>query len=245
MEITKNTFESGNLAWGADGPPESTAPLMNVYSAFSPYAGRLDWSANDDDQEDPSPDKFNNWVIVLPFQNITDPDTGYEYEDRLDSTTQQLWIQTAEKSMVCTMGNATFDVEFEFVNAALTVAEYSISMFEPFLVIRNGGGVTWSSTNSYMAFYLALSSLLNGNVSTTLTNSFTPDDQGETLEFDGNVTIYDGSSRVLELGLSACDDFVHSYVSPLPPLSNTLWFPLNKVLLKVQRCVALRRLSLR
>lgn len=199
----------------------------------------MGWSKDEYDPLDHSPDEFNNWVIVLPSQNITDSDHPEWYSDVPDPTTQQLWIQTAEKSMVCTMGNATFDVEFEFVNAALTVVEYSISMFEPFWMNVMAGSVTWSSTNSYMAFYLALSSLLNGNVSTTLTNSFKQDDEEDDSElgaefFDGNVTIYDGSSRILEFGLSACDDFMHSYVNPLPPLSNTLWFPLNEVLFKVQ-----------
>lgn len=206
-----------------------------MYSAFSPYAGRLGW-LNNGDVVDYSPDEFNNWVIVLPGRTITASNAPNIVSIDAVSITQQLWIQTAENSMVCTMGNASFDVEFEFVNAALTVAEYSISMFEPFWTALAGGFIT---TKSYMAFYLALSSLLNGNVSTTLTNSFKQDDEEDDSElgaefFDGNVTIYDGSSRILEFGLSACDDFMHSYVNPLPPLSNTLWFPLNEVLFKVQ-----------
>lgn len=84
---------------------------------------------------DYSHDEYNNWVTDLPtnLYNGTmapvnwDNDTG-----GAGFITQQLWIQTADQGMVCIMGNASFDVGYEFVDGAQTVAEYSISMFEPF-----------------------------------------------------------------------------------------------------------------
>ena len=227
MLVTKPLFESHKLKWGNRGIPGSVAPLMSVYSAFSPYASYADWLYGGG-YWDYSIDPFNNWITVLQpnfsswaLPEWAPPDNYF--------TTQQFWIQTAEQAMVCIMGNASFDVMYEFVNAAPTVAEYSISQFEPFWVPMQGSGNNlaqmipenaytplsqddWNPFNSYMAFYLAFSSLLNGNVSTTLTNSFSNPDGAENY-FDGNVTIYDGSSKVLQHGLSACDDFVHGYVS--------------------------------
>lgn len=50
--------------------------------------------------------------------------------------------------------------------------------------------------------------------------------------FDGNVTIHDGSSKVLQHGLSACDEIVQSYVSTHTFLRGNsfcfeiLWVPL-------------------
>lgn len=236
MVVTKSLFKSGKLAWGACGIPPNTEPLMSVYSAFSPYAGQLGWLSYqvDDYDYDYSPDAFNNWIIDLPPETRSGWSLPNYWSDiNAEFITQQLWVQTADQSMVCIMGNASFDVGYEFVNAAQTVAEYSISMFEPFWMPLNGGSIPaigqahplgglpsdyWNPFNSYMAMYLALSSLLNGNVSTTLTNSFSALDYFRSdYTFDGNVTIYDDSSKVLQHGLSACDEFVHSYVSP--PLS--------------------------
>lgn len=85
----------------------------------------------------------------------------------------------------------------------------------------------WNPFNSYMSWYLALSSLINGNVSTTLTNSFDLLGYDPFNEFDRNVTIYDGSSKVLEHGLAACDDFLKSYVSRLVSLFKSFFSPIS------------------
>ena len=232
LAATKDLYESGKLRWGDDGPPGLTAPLMSIYSAFSPYAGQQGWlygsNPSGDGSYDYSPDAFNNWIAEIPPGSVSGVALPEWTSDSAEFTTQQLWIQTSDKGLVCIMGNASFDVDFEFIDAALTVAEYSISMFEPFWMPLYGNQLFdivpadmanlpdsfWNPSKSYMAVYLALSSLLNGNVSTTLTNSFDQNwfDAAETL-FDGNVTIYDGSSKILQYGLSACDEFVHNFVS--------------------------------
>lgn len=235
LAATKGLYESGKLRWGDNGPPSSAAPLMSVYSAFSPYAGQQGWldgsNPSDDGSYDYSPDAFNNWIAEIPPGSVSGVALP-EWNSDSAFTTQQLWIQTSDKGLVCIMGNASFDVDFEFVDAALTVAEYSISVFEPFWMPLYGDRLAeivpadlttssdywaedfWNPSKSYMAVYLALSSLLNGNVSTTLTNSFDENwfDAAET-SFDGNVTIYDGSSKILQYGLSACDEYVHNFVS--------------------------------
>ena len=237
LAATKGLYESGNLTWGEDGPPGMTAPLMSVYSAFSPYAGQQGWlsgtSPLEDGFYDYAPDAFNNWIADVPPESVSGVALPEWAPGSGSFTTQQLWIQTSDKDLVCIMGNASFDVDFEFVDAALTVAEYSISLFEPFWMPLDGNrlfemvpanfttlsGDFWNLSKAYMAVYLALSSLLNGNVSTTLTNSFDENwfDAAQT-DFDGNVTIYDGSSKILQYGLSACDEFVNNFVSSLFPI---------------------------
>lgn len=252
MTVTRSAFESGKLAWRShDSPdiaPGTIEPLMNVYSAFSLYSGRWGgWLGYDGSKASSPSDEFNNWYTGIQAENRTGWHLDYTaaWSDPL-FTTQQLWVQTADQGMVCIMGNASFDVRYEFVNAAPTVAEYSISMFEPFWMPLNAADIptitpannpsvpnSWNPFKSYMAIYLALSSLLNGNVSTTLTdNAAIPTPYGETISFDGNVTIYGDSSKVLQHGLSACDEFVHGYVSPSLSFFETSWVPLKYALSK-------------
>lgn len=232
LAATKALYKSGNLTWGADGPPGQIAPLMEVYSAFSPFAGQQGWlygsNPSSDGSYDYATDAYNNWIAEVPPGSVSGVALPEWDSENDEFAAQQLWIQTSDQGLVCIMGNASFDVDFEFVDAALTVAEYSISMFEPFWMPLYGSQLSqllpanltllpdnsWNPSKSYMAVYLALSSLLNGNVSTTLTNSFDQNwfDAAQT-SFDGNVTIYDGSSKILQYGLSACDDFVQNFVS--------------------------------
>lgn len=197
MITTKDLFESGKLKWGDRGVPAEITPLMNVYSAFSPM-----------DMPDgaQSVDVYNNWL----------PDHGHIFDDDhvLDDMVEQSWIQTADQAIVCTSGNAIFDVWYEFVETALPLIRYNISEFDR---IRNPQG--GADIPAYIPVYQAFSSLLNGNVSTTLMKY--PDPGARSVgqinyTFDGNVTIYDSSSRVLQHGLSACDDFKLGYVSSLP-----------------------------
>lgn len=253
MTVTRSAFESKKLAWGIQGFPFGIAPLMNVYSAFSLYSGKWGgWLGSDVSNALGPPDEFNNWYTGMQAENHT----GWRFLDYEEVegpppyfTTQQLWIQTADQGMVCIMGNASFDVRYEFVNAAPTVAEYSISMFEPFWMPLYASEIpsispaniasvpnSWNPFKSYMAIYLALSSLLNGNVSTTLTNSVVVNSNSyqTSVEFDGNVTLYDDSSKVLQHGLSACDEFVHGYVSPPLFFFETSWVPLKYALSKAR-----------
>ena len=226
LTATKKLYESGELQWGEGGPPAHSAPLMSVFSAFSPYSGALGW-LRWGGAIDYSRDDYNDWLADLPNGTYDGQRLGEWDSTSPNLTTQQLWVQTTDSNMVCIMGNASFDVDFEFVDAALTVAEYSISMFEPFWMPISGEDIVdevpvnwtslpedyWNPVKSYMGLYLAWSSILNGNVTTSLTDTDDGNNPGQTF-FDGNVTIFDYSSGILEHGLSACDEIVHNYVSP-------------------------------
>lgn len=196
MTVIKSLFESGNLVWVDGLLPSEIEPLMSIYSAFSPYAGQLGWIYGNISTS--SPDEFNNWFVELPpgsvaiwtpsVEAVFGPPPRDEFGDlnqfwingSIPFVTQQLWVQTADQALVYIMGNASFDVSYEFIDTALTTAEYNVSMFEPLWIPLHGENNQeipmtvqsppnyWNSFNSYMAWYLAFSSLLNGNVSTTL-----------------------------------------------------------------------------
>ena len=234
LTATKDLYESGKLRWGKDGVPIHVEPLMNVFSAFSPYAGQLGWLLQTGEsstfESRDSADPFNNWFADIPFESYSGIPLPQWAPGSGNFTTQQLWIQTSDKALVCLMGNASFDVDFEYVDAAMTEAEYSISGFEPFWMPLNSYSLSelspedslslpqdyWNPYQSYMAIYLAFSSLLNGNVSTTLTNSYIQESVNDTsgnVNYDGNLTIFDDTSKILQHGLSACDEFIYNYVS--------------------------------
>ena len=226
MIATKDLFESGSLKWGSNGIPAMVPPLMNFYSAFSPRAGQHGWMS----YSNLSVDAYNNWFpsdgfYTSFYENFHSGEMRIVHPHSL----QQTLIQTADQAIVCTLGNASFDVGYEFVETDPPLIQYSISNFEPLwtlLEMSFEASLNIDNEPSYMAVYLAFSSLLNGNVSTTLTNSYTyasqvSQDNESSFDianctFDGNVTIYDSSSKVLQHGLSACDDFKQGYVSHLP-----------------------------
>ncbi len=132
---TRGLHETNKLRWRQYGPMNIGAPVMHVYSAFSPYASQLGWFASPNQKVQYITDLYNNWVANIPYAYLEGA-----IEDA-DPITQQLWIQTSNKALVCIMGNATFDVDFEFVDTALTVAGYSISLFEPFFMPLHGTGM--------------------------------------------------------------------------------------------------------
>jgi len=172
---------------------------MKVYSAFSPQAGQSVWFDFPFEPSNYSADEFNNWLVNLP-PNITTTFVPPNLDQNFTFTTQQVWVQTADEAIVCIMSNASFEVHYGFVDTVSTVAEYNIVTFEPFWVPQYGGLISpdsnsspnsnfWNPTNSYMAVFLAFSSLLNGNISTTLTNGQHFEEDYSTYQFDGNVTV--------------------------------------------------------
>lgn len=202
MKVTKSLFESGKLRWSDGVLPENDAPLMNVYSAFSPFSGNEGWLEPVRGPTGDPIDEYNNWMPDIPGEQLLPeqllPTTGVGIQFG-----QQLWIQTADQGIVCTLGNASFSVKFEFVNAVQIKAECSILNFEPFWIpdaawatvsVSDPEPSSVPPANSFVSVYLAFSSLLNGNVSTTLD---LPEYFHTRDSFDGQVSIYDGTSRIL------------------------------------------------
>ena len=211
MIATKGLFESGHLKWGKGGIPLAYEPLMNVYSAFSPSPP---WAAYDG-----LDDAYNNWVPGFDFmQSFKEFFPIKGREDERNFVKQHLLIQTADQAIVCTLGNATFDVGYEFVETASPLVQYSILKFDP-IWLPDSEHTTL--LGSYLAVYPAFSNMVQGNVSTTLMSNFNASCPRGTqpslanYTYDSNVTIFNSSSRALQHGLSACDDFKLGYVSRL------------------------------
>jgi hypothetical protein len=209
---------------------------MNVFSAFTPTAGVMGWTGafSRSDENATEPDFYNNWWPGIPpsIMNITKwPNPNYlDYMDDTSSnvsyTPQQIYIQTSDQSIVCTMGNASFDVEFTFIEGIQVQSEYVITDFQTFWApesaVQAGLYQTtdgkdlepdhFRETHSYLGIFVAFTSLLNGNVTTTLSNIATLPKTLDVLEFDGNALIAPGPSESLKNGLSACPEYAHGKV---------------------------------
>ncbi|ORY12614.1 hypothetical protein BCR34DRAFT_289978 [Clohesyomyces aquaticus] len=220
--VTASSFNSGALTWKSQLSPFNQ-PLMSVYSAFSPYLGSRGWVGPPDTSvlvsSDHSTDALNNSV-----PSIREEFQGYVSLPGSNNSMvlQKLWIQTADQEMVCILGNASFDVVFEFGNFTPNIAQYSVSKFVPLWVPLIGLDLDspamwtfteWNKFNSYLETYRAVSSLLTGNVTVVLDSEW--DMSRKTLDrvFPGNVILNEVSSNVLQHGLSACDDFIRGYWS--------------------------------
>ena len=225
---TKSALERGNITW-ANETRVLGDPFMLVYSVFAPFAGYNGWLNIMTALPNYQPfdvDRYNNWVPDLP-------DSFYEpgppnYWNALNNSgifqshdvVQQLWVQVADQSLVCLMGNATFDVQSVYIDGTRTWLEYTTSNFVPVFVPQGGledvslriNGTTQSrlsvdeqrEISSYMAHFLALSGMVNGNVTMTLMGN------PENVVADTEL-LYEQSSNVLTIGLSACDEFVNGY----------------------------------
>jgi hypothetical protein len=143
-------------------------------------------------------------------------------------STQQIYVQTADQSIVCTMGNASFDVDFNFINGVQVQSDYNITEYQPFWAPLSGGDIVsyvgtdnktgytpkdFLEMNSYLASFMAFASLLNGNVTTTLTNTNNASKNGYISLYDGNAIIVPSTSESLRSGLSACPEYAHGSVS--------------------------------
>ena len=226
--VTKPALESGNLTWSNETRVLGD-PFMLVYSAFAPFAGYNGWLNTMTTLPNYQPfqvDRYNNWVPDFPdsFYKPGPPN----YWNALNNTgifqshdvVQQLWVQTADQSLVCMMGNATFDVQSVYIDGVRTMLDYTTSNFEPVFVPSGGledvslrvNGTTQGRLSlgeqreiaSYMAHFLAFSGMVNGNVTMTLMDN--PEDVVADTEL-----LYEQSSNVLTLGLSACEEFLDGY----------------------------------
>jgi hypothetical protein len=221
---------------------------MNIFSAFTLTAGGLGWHSGADESNVTSPDMYNNWWPSIPEDTMDIPywsnhnyhvwaNDTYAY-DNVPYSLQQIYVQTADQSIVCTLGNASFDVDFTFIDGVQVQSDYNITGYEPFWAPELGVYTSvmmdtndtevykpeyFAEMNSYIASFVAFSSLLNGNVTTTLTNLAHVNMKSYVSRYDGNAIITPPTSETLKTGLSACPEYAHGSVSqPSSTFSLTL-----------------------
>ncbi|TVY17514.1 hypothetical protein LARI1_G004665 [Lachnellula arida] len=189
-------------------PHEHHYLSMLYFSAFDPMLGKqgLRW---------PGPDQYNNWNVDLPPTFTQSFPLNISGEDDAGSKInyqvipRQLWVQTTENSIICTLGNATREVNFHFVDGVQTISYGELQGFAPLYVwyTRNNFFDVDLDRWPYVAVYLGLTNLLSGNITTQL--------QVLNDQFGYN-TLVDSSSRVLLTGLDACRDFTENTWSTHP-----------------------------
>jgi hypothetical protein len=212
-------------------------PQMLYFSAFAPYSGSRGWLGNLDDPEltgQSGPDQFNNWDMDLPpdfypanqstpFKrwqvNPTAPLGGEFGPEPLDWIVPQLWVQTTSSRMVCFLGNASYTINVEYVDGVQSIVESSTTGFELLYMPQITLPYPQPGTPyQYMSVFMAFTSLLSGNVTTMLQQAGGEADYGNySMEFS------DTSSRLLQTGLVACDEFTGSSFNENPIAEGTIY----------------------
>jgi hypothetical protein len=229
---TQSSFENNKL----NPPPDPLKlfrgnPFMLFFSAFTPLTTTYNAILDSGDSNNNGParvsgsvDKFNNWVAQIPGSFYADS-IGTKgphapgMESLSDEAVQQIFVQTSNQSLVCYLGNASFAIEMVYVNGIQNVVDTAVTDFTPLLapmasedLFDLSTGVAYNSTttnefiqrNAYIAYFLALSSVLNGNITTSISDNM------DYIVAD-TMTLWDSTSKVLQNGLSACEDFKHGY----------------------------------
>jgi hypothetical protein len=218
MIFTKSSFENMNETdyYGTLPIIMGAWPFMLQYSAFAPILGFNDGVPVSEEKSalnfNPGNyDQFNAWAVELPTDFLGP--TGYS-----DSMPLQLWLQTSNESMVCTLMNSSFQVDFEYTAGIQRITPGNITYLEPVLVGtgRGLGSVTsflydGGAHSVYMSVFIAMTNMLNGNVTTTICDMIlSPENDSYTSGY--NITqLSDSSSRVLLTGLTACEDFTDNF----------------------------------
>jgi hypothetical protein len=168
-------------------------------------------------------DKFNNWKVANMTGKVP------------NSKASQLWLQTAERAIICSFVNASFEVTFNYTNGIGRVTHQNVQI-QPNTsnatpvqtdssALSLNYGIPYEGPDVYQAgnysadgaelFYyiqaaeatfLSLTNLLNGNV--TLVNS-TVGCLNNCV--DGPIVLQQATSRILQTGLIACDEIANNY----------------------------------
>lgn len=198
---------------------------MLMFSAFDPSLGGPHgwlWQSYSDMKNGNSPDEYNTWAVDFPVNA-----SGYyvEVNDPVQADVQvvprQIWIQTSNESIVCTMENATRDVTFGFMEGTQTIAYGELEDFEPVFVPRLGpypqklNGT--AEQYAYVAAYVAMTSMISGNASIQLMGNETCTTSIQLMSNEmcnsSYTILMDSSSRSLVTGLVACDEFVNFFLA--------------------------------
>jgi hypothetical protein len=158
---------------------------------------------------------FSAFVRHEPFQRS--PPSGVlspqdsQYLLKLTSRSEgipELWFQAADKWVVCSLTEALFDVNFHFENGR------QISSINT-IVKTNGGfefsGLTYAEYVKYAqgrVFGMAKTGIFNA-VANVLVGNVTVSPSR-----DGEFSIYESSSKVLQTALIGCDEIQHGIWKP-------------------------------
>lgn len=206
------------------GPTNSST--MVYWSAFAPTLGPTGWLNFLTVLPSQTPtDEYNNWPVELP-ENYTTKLPGYNprtvdegqgnYEAGAPLT---LWVQTANDSLICTMGNATYDINFNYINSAQSISHNAIGDIEPIAIPFLPAKDLEPRIYAYAGVFIAFTSMLSGNVTTitghdqfaaAATNDYS--DVNEPLR----IFQWDSSSNILRTGLTGCDDFRDNFWADHP-----------------------------
>ncbi|KAF7856956.1 hypothetical protein EAF04_009716 [Stromatinia cepivora] len=159
---------------------------MQLFSAFAPYEGDNGWFMRTGKTSDL--DAYNNWEHLFGDSFST-----------FSLVVQQLWVQTSEEYFVCSLGNSSYEVEFDIEDGVQTVVRSQNSEFDPLWLPRSAIGVSCDISWPLMATFIAFTSLLSGNISMTVDLP------------DPKVVLSESSSRIGATGLDACDEFKNNF----------------------------------
>ncbi|KAH8892986.1 hypothetical protein GQ53DRAFT_822484 [Thozetella sp. PMI_491] len=122
----------------------------------------------------------------------------------------QIWIQTSNRSIVCVLVNASFDIGFDFSSGHQTITHRQpVQVLNEITFRMNCSGLTCMQISCFAGLFLAWSDILEGNVTLGATT-------------DGWV-FSEVSSDMLLTGLTACDEIENNGWN-IPPYVNLLVF---------------------
>ncbi|KAE9371239.1 hypothetical protein N431DRAFT_558805 [Stipitochalara longipes BDJ] len=207
-----------------------------VLSAFSPQLGCPGWYGDYSQNRYGNcqvADQYNNWIVDLPndFKSLDSYRVYLTPSYSLDNnftadltlfTTQQLWLQSASSETVCILGNASLELDLEYVNNVQTIGSRILEfapLYMPIPALPASDtmletsvslGLTSLDLGVYVAIFTSLTNILSGNI--TMASSYEPNSSGDPdsapyLFLD----IAEGSSKALQTGLIACQDMKPSY----------------------------------
>ncbi|CZT12918.1 hypothetical protein WAI453_012487 [Rhynchosporium graminicola] len=186
---------------------DRTARGFLLMSAFSPTQNGVDEPYRREDRLK----VYNNWPAELG-ENYSD------YRSDVHKKKSQIWVQTGDHDIVCSLINASFNVGFSYFNGAGTVTHQHIVVLPPSGRSNTSAlSMGWSDAASgddnsteierwqnsaYYATFLALGNNIFGNVSL----------ENTTTKLAGKfISVSQASSRILQTDLAGCEEFTNSY----------------------------------
>ena len=185
VHIGETTRNSGRTS-GYGGP----ASLL-VYSAFTPNTDEFLLGG---DTRFPAP-AVNIWTPELPTSHTSEL-----------SSDLQLWVQAANVSIVCSLANASFDLDVQFLNGVQNVFQRNITTLNHWAP----SVAAYQIDNAYMTTFVALVNMLYGNV------SLQP-------AYGTELALHLDDSNVLNTALSACPEFSFWFNGNGPSVNQTVF----------------------